>query len=371
MKKFVSLLLIVLLVFSLCPAAFAYSPGFGEPEEVSLVIGGAQISKGRGFLKNFTYLTVTDMDTIASYASGESTYRLGLGDSFSEMLTYSTFENHGTPVWGWRRVYGLDLTLLAQALGIDTSKVMSVTASSDDGMVKTLSDAFGVGTKRYFFDPSGSPVSEVGPILALFQTESETGVEIDGTYPAMPKLGADSSDRVNNVFGYGQTAADEINACFWVKCVNRLRFGAEDVALTVTDAAGKKVTASVSGIVSNGVWSTSFGSVRANGIPLSELLDAMGVSVPDGKCVIARSSGGRSMVINDPGEVFAAWYATDSGSAVANSTSLRLYSTDGGEFANLVSLTIEDDYGDIRGFTLSPCPALQEKLNALFPSFGK
>lgn len=68
MKKFVSLLLIVLLVFSLCPAAFAYSPGFGEPEEVSLVIGGAQISKGRGFLKNFTYLTVMDMDTIAACA---------------------------------------------------------------------------------------------------------------------------------------------------------------------------------------------------------------------------------------------------------------------------------------------------------------
>lgn len=340
MKKLLSLALAVLLLVALAlPAAAADSGRFGEPEAVALAIGGDAIKTGSGFLKNVVWLAGDDLDAIAAAPSGESTYRLGLGDSFSELLTYSTFENHGVPVYGWRRVYGLDLKLLAEALGVDTAQRLSVTALSADGMSKTLPDAFGADTPRFSFSSAGEIVSEMNPILALFETSAETEKQRAGVYPAVPVLGAESADRVAPVFGYGQTEPTEITACFWVKDVVRLRIGAEPVALTVTAAGGKTVTSPLSAIVRLGVWDVRFGTVRALGAPVTEVLASLGVSVPEGKALRARSADGTEKILTDVSGLFAAWQAADGGSGVKNSTALRLY-WDGGELADLVSLTV-------------------------------
>ena len=341
MKRLLSLALALLLLAApALPAAAAETDRFGEPETVALAIGGDAIKTGGGFLKNIVWLTPDDLDAVAAAPSGESTYRLGLGDSFSELLTYSTFENHGVPVYGWRRVYGLDLKLLAEALGVDTAQSMSVTALSSDGMSKTLPDAFGADTARYSFDPAGEKISEINPVLALFETSAETEEQSAGDYPAVPVLGAESADRVAPVFGFGQTEPTEITACFWVKDVVRVRLGAESVALTVT-AGGKTVTSPLSAIVRLGAWDARFGSVRALGAPVTELLAALGVSVPEGKALRAQSAGGAEAVLTELSGAFAAWQATDGGSGVKNATALRLY-WDGGELADLVSLTVCD-----------------------------
>jgi len=341
MKRFISLILAFSLSLPLATAASAAGADFGQPKRVSLAIGGNGITNGKGFMKNFAYLTEDDMERVADSASGEITYRLGLGDSFSELMTYSTFENHGTPTWIYRRVYGLDLTLLAQALGIDTAQKMSISVSSADGMSKTLTDAFGYETKRIAYDVYGDPGSEIGPVLALFETSAETEELGSGVLPRLPQIGPDSPDRVSNVFGYGQTAVDEINSCYWVKDVNRLRFGSEEPALTVRTAAGRSVSLSVSGIVSLGVWDASFGSVNVSGIPLSELLAASDISLPAGYGLEAASAGGKTVFIADPQSVFAAWSASDGGGRVENSTALRLYFTDGRVFGDLASLSVE------------------------------
>ena len=348
MKRFISVLLCLVFAAGLCLSAAA---DFAGPEKVALAIGGDQISRGRGFLKNFTYLTAGELEAIAASASGESTYRLGLGDSFSEELVYSTYENHGTPVWGFRRVYGFDLRLMAVALGVDTQQNISLSVQSSDGMSKTLPDAFGFSTKRWSFAPDGSVKGEVNPILALYQTESETDVRGGGTYPAAPVLGQDSADRVNNVFGYGQTETDEVTACFWVKYVDRLRFGSESVAVTAVDSAGKKSTAAISAIAAKGVWRGEFGSVKAEGIPLDRLLSSMGVSVGEGQCVMALSDKGTALYIREPASVLAAWQASDNGSAVKNSTPLRLYCEDGHQLPGLVSLSVVEDTGRTVGIT--------------------
>ena len=360
MKKLLCAILCAAMAAGLCLPACAQDV-FGAPEEVALVVSGGEISRGRGFLGNFTYVTKAEADAMAASASGESTYRLGLGDSFTETVTYSAYENHGEPVWQQRRVCGLDLTLLAQALGIDTSKEMSVSVSSADGMSKTLPDAFGVKTKRYTFALDGEAVSEIGPVLALFETKSETYERGAGEYPAMPEIGPDSPDRVNFVFGYGQTQTDEITSCFWVKDVQRLRYGSEAPALTVTAAGGKKTSLPLSALVSRGVWTAELGTVRANGLPLDELLDCAGVSLTTGKALRAVGADGESLEIaaGDVSSVFAAWQAADSGAAVQNSTALRLYTKDGACLGGLQSLEVvsaaaeepeKADFTDMAGY---------------------
>lgn len=339
MKKFFSLLIAACLMLSLCVPALGAEAGFGEGERVSLAIGGG-VTKGKGFLKNFSYITESDMESIRRVSSGEATYRIGLGDSFSEPLSYSAFENHGTPTWTYRRGYGLDLELLAQALGVDCSAPVSVFVSSPDGMTKTLPDAFGVNTRRYCYDTDGVTRSDARTALLLFETANEAEELGNGVFPGLPRLGEGSENAVENVFAFGQTAPDEITSCYWVKNVDRLRFGAEAPAVTLVNASGKKSTAPISAVVSLGVWTADFGSVHAQGVPMSELLKAWAVAVPEDKTVIVVSDKGESVLLNDVWEAFLAFSATDSGSAVSNSTPLRLYTKSGVCLGDVASIEV-------------------------------
>lgn len=341
-SRYLLFICIVLLFMYASMPALGATPDITGPETPALVISGNDISRGQGFLHNYVVISPSDWDGIAASASGEATYRLGLGDCFSEALVYSTYEDHGTPAWIYRRVYGLDLRELAAALGVDTGKVMSISVYASDGMSKTLTDAFGVQTKRWYYGFDGQRMNEIGPILALYETTSETRELSAGTLPPMPALGADSLDRVDNVFGYGQTAVTEINSCYWVKNVRRLRFGTEDPALSVYDQTGKTADVSLSTLISRGQWQLSLGTVKARGVPLDRMLQDMGMSVPSGYKLAAQSIDGafQELTAAELSSAFVAWQATDNGSAVTNRSALRLYNTDGRVLADLGSLRL-------------------------------
>ena len=333
--------IVLLFIFTSVPAYGATSDIAG-PETPALVISGSDVSRGQGFQHNYVAISPSDWDSIAISASGEATYRLGLGDCFSEALVYSTYEDHGTPAWIYRRVYGIDLKELAAALGVDTGKVMSISVYASDGMSKTLPDAFGIQTKRWYYGFDGQRSTETGPVLALYETASETRELASGTLPPMPALGADSPDRVDNVFGYGQTAVTEINSCYWVKNVRRLRFGTEDTALSVFDQTGKATDVSLSTLISRGQWQLFLGTVKAWGVPLDRLLQGLGMTVPSGYKLVAESVDGANQELSAAvlSSAFVAWQATDNGSAVTNRTALRLYNADGTVLADLVSLRL-------------------------------
>lgn len=337
------LLLLLTLLTAVCfawPAQAAETTVSG-PDTPALVISGSSINRGQGFLHNYVVLSRGELDHIAATASGEATFRLGLGDCFTEALVYSTYEDHGTPAWIYRRVYGLDLRLMAEALGVDTGQVMSVSVYADDGMSKTLSDAFGVKTGRWTYDFSGARVAAVSPILALYETTTETRELAAGVMPPLPQLGANSPDRVDNVFGYGQTDVREITSCYWVKNVRRLRFGAEAPALTVRDAGGSVTDMSLSTMISRGVWQAGFGAVKAQGVPVERFLSDLDIGVPAGHYLRAQGLGSYADLTADQlAGAFLAWQATDNGSAVKNATPLRLYCGDGRVLADLTALSV-------------------------------
>jgi hypothetical protein len=341
MKKLFCLLLAALVTALLAVPSCATAPAvIGEAEVPALVIGGSLITNGQGFTRNIVCLSEADMERIVSAASGEATYCLGLGDCFSEPLLYSTYENHGTPTWIYRRVFGLDLAALAEALGIDTSKKLSISVTADDGMTYTLPDAFGTEEERITYDVSGAPAGRIGPVLALFETTTETYELGKGAVPPIPRLGADSPDRVNGVFGFGQTAVDDVNSCHWVKGVVRMRIGSEEAACVVTDSSGRPVYAPLSAIAAMGVRGAKLGSVSAEGLLLSDLLSGLSISVPQGYGVEAASATGEKLFISDPASAFAAWSATDGGRRIENSAALRLYMTDGRVLADVNAFSV-------------------------------
>ncbi len=335
------LIVAVLLLLSLPAPAQAAETKISGPDTPALVISGSSISRGQGFLHNYVVLSGDELDHIAATASGEATFRLGLGDCFTEALVYSTYEDHGTPAWIYRRVYGLDLRLMAEALGIDTNRVMSVSVCADDGMSKTLSDAFGFKAARWTYDFSGVQVATVPPILALYETTTETQDLAAGVIPDLPQLGPASPDRVDNVFGYGQTDIREITSCYWVKNVRRLRFGTEAPALTVRDEGGSVTDTSLSSLISRGVWQASFGTVKAQGMPVERLLRDSGVKLPAGHYLRAQGLGSYvDLTAAQLADAFLAWQAEDNGSAVKNATPLRLYYGDGLVLADLTGLSV-------------------------------
>ena len=337
-------LLIPMLLFSVCVPVQVQAAEMtvSGPEMPALVISGSDISRGRGFLHNYVAVTSSEIEDMAASASGEATYRLGLGDCFTEAVTYSTYEDHGTPTWIYRRVCGLDLKIMAEALGIDTTQAMSISVRADDGMSKTLTDAFGVNNSRWTYDFTGTKVDTVSPVLALYQTTVETEEPSEqAVMPILPVLGQDSPDRADNVFGYGQTDFQEITSCYWVKNVRRLRFGTEEPALTVHDVSGASVTVSLSTLISRGIWQAGIGTVKAQGVPVTRLLDDSGIDLPDGFSLQAESTDSHVILSADQLEdAFIAWQASEEGSAVRNTTALRLYYGEGQVLPDLVSLSV-------------------------------
>ena len=350
------LLLSVLLFFGCCTLQVrAEGIVISGPETPALVISGSSISQGRGFLHNYIALSLSELEDIAASASGEATYRLGLGDCFTEAVVYSTYEDHGTPAWIFRRVYGLDLRVMAEALGIDTGQVMSITASAEDGMFKTLSDAFGVKTGRWTYDSAGIKGDQVSPVLALYETTEEIHEPAEGIVPGLPALGTDSPDRVDSVFGYGQTDFSEITSCYWVKHVRRLRFGTESPALTVCDADGGAADMSLSTLISRGSWQAVAGTVRAQGVPVGQFLDNFGIEVPDGCSVRAQSlDSSVDLASGQLAGAFIAWQAADNGSSVKNATPLRLYYGEGGVLPDLSGLSVIPSAGDAAPSVVEP-----------------
>ena len=336
------LLLSALLVFISLPMPVqAIETTISGPEEPALVIGGSSICHGKGFLHNIVTLSSSELEDIAVSASGEATYRLGLGDCFTEAVTYSTYEDHGTPAWIYRRVYGLDLREMAEALGIDTNQVMSICVYAEDGMTKTLSDAFGTKNDRWTYDFTGTRVKTVLPILALYETTTETQELAKGVMPDLPVLGQDSPDRVDNVFGYGQTEIREITSCYWVKKVRRLRFGQEASALKVRDASGSDTDISLSSLISRGIWQAGIGSIKVQGIPAAWLLSDLGINIPAGYYLRAQGIDSYTdLSAAQLPDAFIAWQATNNGSAIKNATPLRLYLDENKVQADLVSLDV-------------------------------
>lgn len=339
-------LLLIFVCFT--PTVQAGEMTISGPEQPALVLSGSSITRGRGFLHNFIALSPSEMEDIAASASGEATYRLGLGDCFTEAVVYSTYEDHGTPAWIFRRVYGLDLRVMAEALGIDTDQVMSITASAEDGMIKTLSDAFGIKAGRWSYDFNGTRVNPVAPVLALYETTTETQEPAEGVMPELPALGPDSPDRVDNVFGYGQTDFREINSCYWVKNVRRLRFGTEIPALTICYADGSEADMSLSTLISRGSWQLVAGQVRAQGVPVSHFLEEFGIDVPVGYTLRAQSPDSSvDLAADQLTGAFIAWQATDNGSSVKNATPLRLYCSEGEVLPDLSVLSIIPSVADV------------------------
>jgi hypothetical protein len=286
-----------------------------------------------------------------------------LGDSFTDnAVRYSTYENHGTPEWIYRTVIGLDIQTMAQALGVDTSANLSVAVASDDGSSKVLPDAFNAETVRYSYNPDGTVLGEVKPILALYET-SYTTQEVPGEssgakFPTAPQVGSDSEQQVRNVFGFGQTAIDEINSCYWIKSVNKIRIGQENAALTVELANGQIKTSSLSGIILGGIYRTSYTYdstvYNVEGAPLKNVLEKLDVGLNANSIVRATSSDGSSVDItaSELDDWFAAWEASENGSGVDNDTPLMLFGPDG-KFENLESITITNKtqvFDDMDGY---------------------
>lgn len=330
-------------------------------EEVALVFGGSQITKGVGFLNNVAYLTQDALDEIQNSNNGSIAYKYGLGDSLlSSASLYSTYDNHGTAVWRYRRVYGFDLELLAEALGVDTSQPVTVAAVAKDDYTAALENAFDTG--RYYINPQGELERVAKPVLALYDnsviSNDEPGAGSTVALPGAPTVGADSEDKIEPMFGYGQTDYLDHNGCKWVQYVNRIRFGTELPAVYIHTADEKTVTKPLSGMLLLGIYRTSFtygsDTYDVSGVPLTELLEDLGVTVEAGEALRAVSSDGKAAEIaySELGDCFLAWDATISGSAVTNNTALRLYTPDY-ELADLESLSVIDSDDPVPAYTFN------------------
>lgn len=313
-----------------------------EPVSPVLVIGGQEISNGMGFLDNFYYLTVGQIPTSAAGPYNIPS-TLGGSEAWQRGMIYSSLEDHGTPTYYYRVTEGILLNKLAQALGVDTTKNISVEAKATDGYSSVLSDAFSVTTDRYYYPADGSAGSLRMPILDFSINTKLSSLTYPDSELAEPVMSSSTLGVLPSLV-YGQTVYDEHNHCKIVKNVNRLRLGGDQSAFIAYNSENEiEKSITLSDIVNLGVYETDYAYLSQNanithhlkGLPLTDLLSAMGLSVNPGQTLLVKVKSGdmdaagyavRTIPYAEINKCFAAYDAVgDDESAVNNETSLRIY----------------------------------------------
>jgi hypothetical protein len=314
------------------------------PENVVVFAGNTMENSKMGFLKNFYYLTEDDLDDLRDADSGSEAYTHFGEEAWISNDLYSSSDDHAVQEWRYSCFTGIDLEKAFTGLGVETTPSTSLRVKSTDGTTYTLQNAF--DQSRYYFNPQGEQSAEpVVPILVLKRSvESTMDAPNSESTLEVPQTAA---NEYQPLFAYGQINANEDNNCHFVKTVNSVVAGTEDVALTIKQDGKSDIMMSISEIVRQGVYkteytfkssgSTDFRTHDVTGIPLTRLLDAMGVSVANGQSIQPATSDNYSasaIVFSDMDKWFVAYDAQENGSQVNNDdpTALRLYGP--GQFGN-------------------------------------
>lgn len=306
------------------------------PDRTGLVIGGSGITNGAGLLNSFVYLSQDQVDLIKA---NKSVAGLGLGDSWTAFPTlYSSYHNHGTPEYVYRLAEGINLKAALTALGADVSGApVAIEATASDGYTGTANDAFGYTASRNYIAPDGTVGAAVDPILVFYDNKVSTSTPDSSL--ALPST-TEAIDGANPLFAYGQTGATEATNCKFVKNTNKIRAGKIDPAFTITEDSNIK-SISLSDIALIGIYRTSYswnnsGTIVSHsvvGVPLSELLTELGVTVPSNEDLIIKVNDGsetvassRSISYSELSRCFVAFDAFEDSERVSGSlTPIRIY----------------------------------------------
>ncbi len=306
------------------------------PSPAGLVIGGTGITKGVGLLSNFVYFSQAQVDYIKANKSVDG---LGLGSSWTSTPTlYSSYHNHGTPEYVYRRAEGINLKTALTSLGVDvTSGPVSIEAKAADGYSQIVSDAFGYNESRNYIAPDGSVGYVVDPILIFYDSQVATSTPDADT--VVPNTTAAITD-ANPLFAFGQTEATEPTNCSFVKNTVKIRAKLDTPAFTISQGSRIK-SISLSEIALIGIYETSYSwdnhgtpvTHNLKGVPLKGLLAKLDITVPnnegliinvdDGSGIVASS---RAISYDEISRCFVAYDAFKDGQRIAGSLKpLRIY----------------------------------------------
>jgi len=312
------------------------------PEKVVVFAGNTMNASKMGFLKNYYYLSEENLNDLRQYDNGTRAYGYFGEEAWISNASYSSSDDHGAREWRYSCLTGIDLEKAFTGLGVTPSTGLSLKVKSTDGTSFVLENAF--DQSRYYFNPQGEQsTTAVAPILALKKsTVSSTIAPSSEATVVVPTTAADTYDPL---FAYGKKEVNEDNNCHFVKYVNSIVAGTEDIALTVIEDGKSENQISISEIIRKGVYKTNYsyssgGSLHnhsVTGIPLAALLNAMGVCVADGQSIQPATSdnyAANAISQADIDKWFVAYDALENGSQVTNNTILRLYGP--GQFGNQV-----------------------------------
>ncbi|MGE5458843.1 MAG: CFI-box-CTERM domain-containing protein [Methanobacterium sp.] len=307
------------------------------PAAAGLVIGGSNISQGAGLLGSLAYYNQAQVD----YAKANKNVNgLGLGSSWAGETRYSSYDNHGTPEYVYRLSEGINLRTALTALGADVSSApVDIVATASDDYEASVGDAFGYTAPRNYIAPDGTVGAVVDPILIFHDNKVETSSPDANTVVPAAGTTAPIAD-ANPLFAYGQNAADEQTNCKFVKNTVKIRVDTDAPAFTITqDGTTKSI--SLSNIAMMGIYQTSYffdngGSYVTQslvGVPLSVLLEELGITIPGSKGLIINVDNGsgsvaaqRTISYSEISKCFLAFDAFENSKRVTGcNTPLRIY----------------------------------------------
>ena len=138
----------------------------GQKSAPQLILTGKNAGKGDGFTGSYKYLTQEQLDGINSEETAKACFPSAEKNLYLKDIVYSAKTKAEKGGWGKQTISGLDLTAIAEAMGIDTESNVKLCFKGKDGYSGTVLDIF--SKERYSYSSENAATgTAVGPAIAL------------------------------------------------------------------------------------------------------------------------------------------------------------------------------------------------------------
>lgn len=242
----------------------------GGKEELGLLIISSDLKEGDGFINNYIYLTADELEAIKT---NKNPQLYGLGNSYVGPKLYSSYENHGSPIYRYHMAEGLDFrAIMDTVISGGSMAIQKYNIYSSDNYASAI-DNSNTDYLKYYAPNDEQGTGGAFAMLALSKLDSD-GYSSKSHVPASLPVTTEPLPKGENVLIMGQSAYDDQNHCQFVQKANTVKFIGFNPSTnyTIKTHHNSRIL-SLNTLINMGIYRKD----NVEGVPLSTVMESMGI----------------------------------------------------------------------------------------------
>lgn len=365
-KSYIVFILIIVLVISSCfniPSADAATTQSSSKDELGFLFISSDLENGDGFINNYKYLTSDEFENLKVNRNPQN---YGLGDSWVVPKMYSSFEDHGEPVYRYHLVEGLNFhTIIDEVVSGGASEITKYFIYSSNNYTSSIGSS-NTNNLKYYAPGDMTGTSGAFAMLALYKTDSPN-YSLKSSIPGaqnFPSV-ANPISKGHYVLMMGQTDVDDQNHCQFVHEANTIKLISKTSSDNYTIRSGHNARIlALNDLMNMGIYRNTYNysdtskTYKVEGVPLTTVMESLGINKymasHSNNIVSIQSIDGKTMTLPYDKYLssYIAWNFTDSTTVPAEQNSqYALYSNGNNEsdsvLYNIKEINVTDEKGNL------------------------